>query len=388
MMDVGNAVIANIMKGGRSMLEWDWQPQVQSIGDFVFFRSILSFLDDRITQFGAELLSRVMAWVGALALTALTLWILIQGYRIVSGTSRESMMALIVNAARAALIVTAASSMSIFGTKLYDILVVDLKGEISEVVTGKSDPPEKQIDDGLAWMQVAFSSIDAIDVTSDGVLDAQKTRALWFVGLGTGGPALIGGSLLMMYQIALALFIGLGPLFILCLLFDQTKQLFSKWLMYGVGTMFSMAVLAAVVSISLDMVTRVAAAFWGAAMVSNLLPLGGDFSSGVSSQAMQQGGLGLILSTLIISTPPMAAMFFQGTLGGFMAYSQMGAGATAARGPQGQPPGSFAPESARMARMPEDNAVHSLHTMRSDSPKVSTPDGRRGLGNSDPGMKI
>ncbi|MEE7545682.1 type IV secretion system protein [Xanthomonas sp. Kuri4-1] len=376
------------MKGGRSMLEWDWQPQVQSIGDFVFFRSILSFLDDRITQFGAELLSRVMAWVGALALTALTLWILIQGYRIVSGTSRESMMALIVNAARAALIVTAASSMSIFGTKLYDILVVDLKGEISEVVTGKSDPPEKQIDDGLAWMQVAFSSIDAIDVTSDGVLDAQKTRALWFVGLGTGGPALIGGSLLMMYQIALALFIGLGPLFILCLLFDQTKQLFSKWLMYGVGTMFSMAVLAAVVSISLDMVTRVAAAFWGAAMVSNLLPLGGDFSSGVSSQAMQQGGLGLILSTLIISTPPMAAMFFQGTLGGFMAYSQMGAGATAARGPQGQPPGSFAPESARMARMPEDNAVHSLHTMRSDSPKVSTPDGRRGLGNSDPGMKI
>ncbi|MEE7558882.1 type IV secretion system protein, partial [Xanthomonas sp. Kuri4-2] len=374
--------------GGRSMLEWDWQPQVQSIGDFVFFRSILSFLDDRITQFGAELLSRVMAWVGALALTALTLWILIQGYRIVSGTSRESMMALIVNAARAALIVTAASSMSIFGTKLYDILVVDLKGEISEVVTGKSDPPEKQIDDGLAWMQVAFSSIDAIDVTSDGVLDAQKTRALWFVGLGTGGPALIGGSLLMMYQIALALFIGLGPLFILCLLFDQTKQLFSKWLMYGVGTMFSMAVLAAVVSISLDMVTRVAAAFWGAAMVSNLLPLGGDFSSGVSSQAMQQGGLGLILSTLIISTPPMAAMFFQGTLGGFMAYSQMGAGATAARGPQGQPPGSFAPESARMARMPEDNAVHSLHTMRSDSPKVSTPDGRRGLGNSDPGMKI
>uniref|UniRef100_UPI003D3036BD type IV secretion system protein n=1 Tax=Klebsiella pneumoniae TaxID=573 RepID=UPI003D3036BD len=35
--------------------------------------------------------------------------------------------------------------------------------------------------------------------------------------------------------------VGLGPLFILCLLFDQTKQLFQRWLFYGIGTMFSMA---------------------------------------------------------------------------------------------------------------------------------------------------
>ena len=37
----------------------------------------------------------------------------------------------------------------------------------------------------------------------------------------------------------------------------------------------------------------------------------------------------------------MAAMFFQGTLGTFMAYSQIGGSAgSASPGPQGQPPGS------------------------------------------------
>ena len=37
----------------------------------------------------------------------------------------------------------------------------------------------------------------------------------------------------------------------------------------------------------------------------------------------------------------MAAMFFQGTLGSFMAYSQIGgSGVGAQPGPQGQPPGA------------------------------------------------
>ncbi len=40
----------------------------------------------------------------------------------------------------------------------------------------------------------------------------------------------------------------------------------------------------------------------------------------------------------------MAAMFFQGTLGSFMAYSQIGGSPVAqAPGPSGQPPGSYKP---------------------------------------------
>jgi hypothetical protein len=51
------------------------------------------------------------------------------------------------------------------------------------------------------------------------------------------------------------------------------------------------------------------------------------------------GGMGLVLTT-----PPMAAMFFQGTLGSFMAYSQIGGSAVATTpGPSGQPPGSYVP---------------------------------------------
>ena len=63
-----------------------------------------------------------------------------------------------------------------------------------------------------------------------------------------------------------------------------------------------MAVLAAMVSIALDMVIRVSASFWMTALV-NKFPLMGASSDGMTSQAMQQGGMGLILTTLILTAP-------------------------------------------------------------------------------------
>ena len=59
------------------------------------------------------------------------------------------------------------------------------------------------------------------------------------------------GAMLLYYQVAKALIMGLAPLFIFFLVFDQTKELFRQWLMYAVGTLFSMAVLNAMVILPL-----------------------------------------------------------------------------------------------------------------------------------------
>ena len=335
--------IANFDLSGGLQDLLGYATRVQSIGDFVFFRLILDYLRERINDFGLDMMSYMMTWVGGIALVVMTLWVLIQGYRIVTGQSRDSMIALVTNMARAALIVSVATSMSLFGRNIMDFLTEDVKGVIATVVTGNNESPEEQIDKSLAWMQVALSSVDAIQVINDPSLSNQKFQTQMFIGMGTGGPAVVAGSMLLLYQVAIALFVGFGPLFILCLLFDQTKALFQKWLFYGIGTMFSMAVLAAMVSIALDMVVRVSIAFWARAAFEQFILRGGA-SEGLTSQAMQQGGMGLMLTTLILTAPPMAAVFFQGTLGAFSPYSQIaGSPVPAAPGPQGQPPGSYTP---------------------------------------------
>jgi len=93
-----------------------------------------------------------------------------------------------------------------------------------------------------------------------GIDGAEAARHV-MCGAGAVGPAVTAGSMLLLYEIAIALFIGLGPLFILGLLFKQTKSLFRRRLFYGKGALFSTAVVAAMTGIALDMVFPVARAF-------------------------------------------------------------------------------------------------------------------------------
>ncbi|WP_155274088.1 hypothetical protein [Xanthomonas arboricola] len=55
---------------------------------------------------------------------------------------------------------------------------------------------------------------------------------------------------------------------------------------------------------ALDMITKVSKAFWGYSLLGYVLVQ--DSTSISSSQALQQGSMGLILTTLILTAPPMA----------------------------------------------------------------------------------
>lgn len=353
------------------------------LGDFAFFKLIMDYVSDQVSVRGGDMLLRFSSLVSFSGLVLMTLWTMIQGFRIVTGRSRDSMMALVTDMGRAGVVVSVAMVFGAAGDNVKDFITHDMKDAISWAVTGKDTSPEKMIDESLAYMQLALSSVDAIDVGKDEELSAEKTRALFMVGLGTGGPAVAAGSMLLLYEVAMMLFISFGPVFILCLLFEQTKPLFQRWLLYGIGTMFSMAILAFMGSIALDMVIRVTGTFWAVEAASSVIPAL-QSKDGFTSQAMQQGGMGLILSTLIITAPPMAAMFFQGTLGSFVGYSQIGGG-SGAPGPRGEPAGSYAggaPTRATEFNAGELSRPVSATGARSASPSpVSSTSGKRGLAN-------
>jgi type IV secretion system protein VirB6 len=311
-----------------------------SISGYVYFVLIYNYLQDAINTFQSAVLGSFMLWVSGLALVMVTLWVMIQGYRMITGQSQGSMMAMVTNMARVAVIVTVATSMSIFGGSLQTFLSANgtLGSEISKLVAG-TNSPISGIDQNMAETQVALAAIDAVEVPPGDTetVDA-KNRAMFLAGFGTSSPPMAAGAMLLLYQFAMAMIVGFGPLFILCLIFDQTKDLFRRWLMYGIGTLFSIAMLYVVTSIVLYLTVNLAGALWSATLINSVTGQGGE---GYSSQAIQQGGIGLLMTVLIISVPPMASMFFQGTLGNFMPYAAFGAGAASRPGPQGQPPGSY-----------------------------------------------
>ncbi|QWP75705.1 type IV secretion system protein [Lysobacter sp. K5869] len=217
---------------------YDWlNPQAQGVGDYLYFKLVNLYFDQKIDKFGLALMRRTMAWASQIALVLATLWIMLAGYRIVTGQSREPMMALVTNAARVTFILALATTMSFGGAGLHRFFTKDLDHEVHALFTDDSSSSADAIDKNLAYMQVAMSAIDAVQIPEDNLeLQRKKERALLFAGVGTASPPMVAGAMLLLYKFTLALFIGLGPLFILCLMFDQTKDLFRKWLMYGIGT--------------------------------------------------------------------------------------------------------------------------------------------------------
>lgn len=303
--------------------------------NLVFYVLIYNYLNDKINTFGVDLMANVMAWVSAIALTMVTLWILIQGYRLITGQSRDSMMVMVTNMTRIVIIVTAATTMSVFGSNLHNLFTTELSTGINQLFTDKDQTAAKSIDHNLTNIALAMAAIQSVQTPPGDVqATSDKARAIDFAIFGTASPPMAAGAMLLLYSFAIALFIGLGPLFIMCLIFDQTKDLFRRWLMYGIGTLFSMALLSAVTAIVMDLTARVAAALWATQFINALT---GSNSEGLTNQSLQQGGVGLLMTVLIISVPPMAAMFFQGTMGNFYFNSAFGHGGGGARqGPNGQ----------------------------------------------------
>ena len=292
------------------------------ISNLAFFVLINKFLRDQIDEFQSQLLSQTMALVAFTALALLTLWLVIQGWRILFGRSQQLMMDLVGDALKAVIVLSVAAGMAAGSSPLYKALTDGLIVAIASLVDGANDPYQR-IDENLAVMQAMFSTIDAISSGNDPTLASAKVTAKWFSAIGVAGPAVIGGALLLINKVAIALFVGLGPLFIACLLFGPTKSLFSRWLLYGIGSIFSLAVLSFMVVLATRMVGAIAVAFL--AKYGVLKAFGtAEAVEGISSLALQQGGVGLVLTTMLVSIPPMAANFFQGTLGSYLTYSAFG----------------------------------------------------------------
>lgn len=264
---------------------------------------------------------------------------LIQGYRMISGQSHESLMGMVLEMSRNAVIVLAATTMALGNIPIKQLLLADLPNGINHLVTGSDDSPEKSIDKNLVYTAVVMAAMDGAQglnagISSDNVAGA--ARAPLIGALGVAGPPMTAGAMLLMYTFAINLFVGLGPIFILCLLHDGTKQLFHGWLKYGLATMFSLAVLSFMTSVIMEMMLRVAAALWSANALSGLLRLG-DGGAGLTSQAMQQGGIGLLMTVLLVTAPPMAASFFGATIGQFSSVSQVAGGGGAQANASGVP---------------------------------------------------
>ena len=218
----------------------DFQSALNGATDMVLYNSIRRFVSTRIDSFMEHTLSGTLAIVGSAALIMFTVWIMIQGFLIVTGRSQEGLKGFLFQAFRSYMIILIATGVAWGSTGLVRTLTEGLTDSVSEVMTGDTKAGKCieadsafmgcKVDRSLQVMQASMAMVSQIDTANDPVLEDKKSRAGYFIGIGTAGPAVIAGSMILMYKVALSLFVGFGPIFIMCLLFKQTAHLFGKWL--------------------------------------------------------------------------------------------------------------------------------------------------------------
>jgi len=292
-----------------------------------FFILIKTYVEILIMKFGDRGLSALSTVLIPSLMSMVTVWLMFEGYRILNGQSREPLNMFLWRGAKMVVIITVASWIMNNPTGLRDWISEHIKNPIASVIVGgEYASPEAMVDSSLLLMHLIMGAFGSLQAATSNNNDGALANFIMASGVAQGTPAVVAGALLLLNEIALSLAILTAPAFILCLLYDPTKQYFQGWLKFFLGSLLTMAVLSVMVTIGLKVMLVYATKVLGEYGVG--VAVAGSASQdrpGIAQITIMQGGLGLMMSTLMITAPLLVGNLIGSSLG-FNAYSPFGNG--------------------------------------------------------------
>lgn len=260
--------------------------------------------------------------IGVISSVFVTMWVMIQGMKIMNGTMKTPILELGFQAAKMILVLSLVS-LTLAETPWITEQVTMFQESIAIFLTGTSTPVDNLIDFNIA----ATSLIDLVvqDMTGKGGTPGPNigSNSLMAGWLGQGGPAVTAASLLMMARVAIVFGIMLSPLFLFFILFEKTNALFWQWAKYLLSIFFGMAALSIVTVIALQAMAQYGFLVFLSMLVNQMDagPLKGfivaiitgggsttsvDVGAGLTRLAM----MGAFFTALIIAVPGIVMTYF------------------------------------------------------------------------------
>lgn len=207
---------------------------------FRLFTPLFAELDRVSTAFARDVSSRLIVAITPVLAAGLTVWFIVWGILVMRGSVEQPVREFLGKVVRTALIVSVA-----LGAGLYQRDVVELIRTVPDDLAAAVAGGEGDVGfaaDPLATGSVQAALIDRAagqglskveDAFEKGGLMTQQGIAFYTFGvlllLATVIMVGVGGALILVAKVMLALLAGLGPLFIAALLFDATRRFFDRW---------------------------------------------------------------------------------------------------------------------------------------------------------------
>ena len=208
---------------------------------FRLFTPLFAELDRVSTAFGRDVSSRLIVAVTPVLASGLTVWFIVWGILVMRGAVQQPVCDFLGKVIRTAVIVSVA-----LGAGLY-------QRDIAEVIRTVPDDLAAAVAGGEANVRFSADPLDAgsrqaalidwaagqglskaEDAFEKAGLMTQQGIAFYVFGvlmlLATAIMVGVGGAIILVAKVMLALLAGLGPLFIAALLFEATRCFFDRWI--------------------------------------------------------------------------------------------------------------------------------------------------------------
>jgi type IV secretion system protein VirB6 len=196
-----------------------------------------------LSQSAYGLLSQPGSVVNAALFGLLTLYVAFIGYRMLLGRSPLRVGELTISALKIGLVVVLATNWGVYQTLIYDTLFQGPAQVAASLLSAVQPDGSAFRGDPFDGLQIAFDQLSLSAASFSGKAGPQAASLQG--GPGFAAFALNGSAYLLLLstlgtvlasKVALALILGLAPLFAAFLLFNPTRGLFEGWLKAAIGT--------------------------------------------------------------------------------------------------------------------------------------------------------
>ena len=198
---------------------------------FHFFQAFFVTLDHATTQFIGNRVEAVASWLSPTVAVLITIYVILWGISMMRGAIQEPMWDGIIRIFKIITITGIALNVANYSNYIGNFLEQGAD-EVSQVLISAPGAPQSQaakddlLDNALtsgfnagneAWNTGGLSNIGGFIIAT----------AIW---LATFVLCLIAAFMITLVKIAIAILVAIGPIFIVCVMFDSTKKFFDQWL--------------------------------------------------------------------------------------------------------------------------------------------------------------
>ncbi|WP_455477898.1 type IV secretion system protein [Bartonella sp. B10] len=203
--------------------------------NFEMFTQLFKKIDDLTKTYVTDISSNLITTITPIVSVCLTIAFIAYGWLIIRGAIDMPIAEFINRCLRMSIITSIAMTTGLYQAEITDF-IISMPNELLSALTGKSQTSQtltgtqlhslidKVAEKGFGCASLAFE--EAAFLNSEGLLYGLFGILIL---LATSFLVAIGGAFILIAKIALVLLVGLGPFFIVALLWQPTYRFFEQW---------------------------------------------------------------------------------------------------------------------------------------------------------------